>query len=447
MTKIKKWILILCVMAIIITIILAIYKNTIKKNSGVDEKGDNYNFVPETSIQPVRIRNNYYVVKTCVTKFYLYYASIFDVEDGYEIIDDETKKSIEVQKQEGINAVYSILDKEYIKQKDITKENLEEKLPNINSVQINFIDIYVSEKDEIMSMYFVYGNLIDKKTKEISNFSLMVKIDAKEEIFSVFLQDYMQEKYNNINIGDNINIEIEKNIEKNYYNIYEYKHITDETYVTDLFNQYKMELLNNRKLAYSRLDEEYRIKKFETFENFEMYIKDNIKEIVAIQSNQYQKTKTDQYTQYVFADQGGKYYIFRETSPMKYTVILDTYTIDIPEFIEKYDNANEKEKAALNIQKFISALNDRDYEYAYNCLAEQFKVNNFSTQESFEQYIQEKMFTQNEFEFTQFNNEGEIYIFSLKLTDATGADEKEVVMQIIMQLGDDRSFAMSFNIS
>ena len=38
---------------------------------------------------------------------------------------------------------------------------------------------------------------------------------------------------------------------------------------------------------------------------------------------------------------------------MKYTVILDTYTIDLPEYIEKYNKANDQQKTAYCINKFM----------------------------------------------------------------------------------------------
>ena len=53
----------------------------------------------------------------------------------------------------------------------------------------------------------------------------------------------------------------------------------------------------------------------------------------------YKIDKNNDYTQYVLIDNLENYYIFRETSVMDYTVILDTYTIDLPEFLEKYENA------------------------------------------------------------------------------------------------------------
>ena len=101
---------------------------------------------------------------------------------------------------------------------------------------------------------------------------------------------------------------------------------------------------------------------------------------------QYQVTEEDGYTQYLLVDQNGKYYIANETAVMKYTTLLDTYTVDLPQFTESYNSANDSRKAGLNLQKVVDAINNNDYEYVYNKLDETFKSNNFPTLESFEQY-------------------------------------------------------------
>lgn len=57
--------------------------------------------------------------------------------------------------------------------------------------------------------------------------------------------------------------------------------------------------------------------------------------------------------QYICVDQTGKYLIFKEKSIMDYEIILDTYTIDLPEFVEQYNSSSEDKKVQFNIQKFL----------------------------------------------------------------------------------------------
>jgi hypothetical protein len=52
---------------------------------------------------------------------------------------------------------------------------------------------------------------------------------------------------------------------------------------------------------------------------------------------------------------------------MDYKLILDEYTIDLPEFTEKYKKAAPQEKVGMNIEKIISAINNKDYgKYRFN---------------------------------------------------------------------------------
>ena len=64
---------------------------------------------------------------------------------------------------------------------------------------------------------------------------------------------------------------------------------------------------------------------------------------------------------YVCKDGKDNFYIFNVNKVLDYTVVLDTYTVDLPEFTEKYNKVNAQEKVALNINKVITALNNKDY--------------------------------------------------------------------------------------
>ena len=81
---------------------------------------------------------------------------------------------------------------------------------------------------------------------------------------------------------------------------------------------------------------------------------------------------------YFCIDQNNNYYIFDQKSIMNFELILDSYTIDLPEFIEVYYVAEAPEKVALNIQKTFDALNCKDYNYVYSKLSEGFKKNYFN---------------------------------------------------------------------
>ena len=45
---------------------------------------------------------------------------------------------------------------------------------------------------------------------------------------------------------------------------------------------------------------------------------------------------------------------------MDFDVILDVYTVEIPELTEQYNNSTDAEKVLMNIQKVFYAINDGD---------------------------------------------------------------------------------------
>lgn len=90
-------------------------------------------------------------------------------------------------------------------------------------------------------------------------------------------------------------------------------------------------------------------------------------------SKKYKVNELEDYTQYVCIDNHGKYCIFRNRTSIDKDIILDTYTIDLPEFIEKYNKAKPEEKVGMNIERFVNAINDKDYKYGYGLLMKYLK--------------------------------------------------------------------------
>ena len=188
-----------------------------------------------------------------------------------------------------------------------------------------------------------------KTDGKIENFRLIVKLDLVNKTFTIIPSDMASQEYSEISIGDTININCPETIEKNDNNMFNFEIIKDEEYVKNLITQFKDEVMHNTELIYNKLDEKYRLKKFTDKQEFNNFIKNHLRQYVAMTVQNYQKTQAEGYTQYVITDKNGANYIFRETAPMKYTLILDTYTIEIPEFTKKYNASNTQEKVILNL--------------------------------------------------------------------------------------------------
>lgn len=447
MTKLKKIILFIIILIIIIISIIfcIIHFNKGEVLYNIDENGttdEEANYI-NTKIQLVNSRNDYYAVKQCVEKFYLYYGYIFDddtVNENLSDVDGYDDGNTNVySKEECINNVYKMLDKDYIDYKNITLNNLVEKVDNIKSSDVDINEMYVSQKNVNVSIYIVNGRLKENTTDEMSDFELMVKLDAVNKTFTVFLGDYIDEKYSDIKIGDEININVESLIEKNEINIYDYKNITDENYIRGLLLKYQNEVLFDEETAYNNLDEEYRKKRFGSLDNFKEYAKNNIIRNVKLKLVKYQINNYDDYTEYVCLDNDGNYYIFNEKSVMNYNLLLDTYTVNVPQFVKKYENGDNQLKVGMNIDKILSAIKENDYNYIYNKLDDTYKNNNFNTVEELKNYIQ-SVFVSNNVSYDEFKDLGGVYTYKLLI------DDNNSNITVIMKLLDNDDFVMSFEI-
>lgn len=251
--------------------------------------------------------------------------------------------------------------------------------------------------------------------------------------------------------------DLDKNVimGKNAYNEFEFATVTEEELITKYLEDYKKKALDYPEEAYNSLDILYRNNRFGSIDNYKKYIEEKREIIANLQLTKYLINSYDDYEEYICVDQYDSYYIFRATAVMQYTLILDTYTIDLPEFTEKYNKASEQEKVALNINKVITALNEKDYKYIYSKLADSFKNNYFKDEESLKEYLVNNLFDKNIVEFEEFAREGTLYTYKIKLTKIISEDEKEKYygknapmeyVNVVMQLNEGTDFVMSFSI-
>ncbi len=235
-------------------------------------------------------------------------------------------------------------------------------------------------------------------------------------------------------------------IERYDYNQYITKVIADQDMVNIYFNDYRYYAIYHPEEAYNLLDEEYREKKFGNLETFQAYINQNMDQIFTSSIDSFTVSNWDGGKQYIAIDKEGKYYIFQENVVMDYSVILDTYTVDLPEFLEEYNTTTEEEKVAMNIQRVFSAINDGDYRYVFEKLDETFKNNNFPTQEDFENYMKNNFFQNNEIELSKTESQGNIYLYEIIISDATGQSTNTITKTFVMQLQEGTDFVMSFSV-
>ena len=211
----------------------------------------------------------------------------------------------------------------------------------------------------------------------------------------------------------------------------------------------KTDLMYNIEEAYEKLNIEYKQAKFPTLESFQEYVEENRDRINSITISSYQRFAREdgkEGYQLVVIDTNKNYYIFNVTAVMQYDVLLDVYTVDIPMFIEQYNSATDAEKAALNLQKVFSAINNKDYQYVYNKLDSTFKQNNFPTLADFETYAENTFYDNNSVGYTNYQTSGDLHIFELNITDKSNPTSSAITKNFIMQLLDGTDFVMSFSV-
>ena len=157
----------------------------------------------------------------------------------------------------------------------------------------------------------------------------------------------------------------------------------------------------------------------------------------------YNKKEVNGKTEYICLDEKGKYYIFTKDNIVNYNVILDTYTIDLPEFLEKYNSNKGEIKVGLNLQKIFDAIKNEDYKFVYNKLDETFRKNNFKTEEDFVKYA-EQNFANCEFKYSSCEKTNTLYVAKVKITKNNGETKAK---EFIMKLQEGTDFVMSFNVN
>lgn len=452
MKQIKKYIIIsICIIAIlIIAIIITNILGEFLNNSNSEKVDNNIEKIEEIDISVVKDISEYATIERIVNT---YNSAINQLDANLDAMmvkqqDNNEREKIKNQYHEtGKKTLENILEKKYVSKNNWENElliysNNKFYIKEMKKANVNNINVYL--------IVITYG--------EENNTEIIVFDDIYNNTFSILPSEYLSNK----NIDENNlvkvieELDIEK-ISKNDYNGVTKFDLTNEQISIKYYYDYLNLLRNDVDKLYSILDNEYREKRFESLETFKDYINNNKEKLEKAILSNYQVKNRDGYTEYMCVDEDGKYYIFNATAAMQYTLILDTYTVDLPEFTEKYNKASEQEKVALNINKVITALNAQDYKYIYSKLADSFKSNYFANEEALKEYLVNNLFENNDVEFEEFSKEGTLYTYEIKVTKILSEEEKKnekyygknapmEYMNVVMQLNEGTDFVMSFSI-
>ena len=432
--------IIICIIAILIFIIIMILcalfyiKSINEENNNNTQSIDENEYIDgELEGKEVEIESNRTLSKLITKNDY------YTLIECTKIYQDAINNLIDNNNQENQQKLLNILDDEYIQQENVT--NL-----NYTKSEMYIDEILKTQLSNKVSAYYINGKLRNTNDSQISEYDMILKIDFGNNTFSVYPYEYIiNNQMQQLSENSVINISIVQEITDKVDNKFQDQTNRYRTITIPYFEKMKSDLLYDQENIYNLLDDEYKEKKFGNIDSFKNYIELNRETFSNMEIQKYARYYYDGYTQYVALDNFGNYYIFNETSTMNYKILLDTYTINQPEFIEKYDSASDVEKAGYNIDKFITAINTKDYNYAYNHLAQSFKQNNFTTLESFINYVQNNFYSKNNYEIKNGTKEGDYYVYTVNITDAEQDTSKLVQKNFIVNIKDNREFELSFN--
>ena len=459
MNTIKKVIIaLIIIIIIIITAIAIIFFNKGENPISGDSMTVEESFNKVNKLAKIENKSEWLDVQNCLNQYSSYSDNlrlVNEAEKNGGNITEQNKEYYEKIKEQLID-ITPIFVQEELK---ITKENSYEKI-GIKDEVIRINNIYKSvqtysttayEESSSIYAYLVEGVLINKNNYQKRDLRLILLIDYVNNTFSIIPNEYIELK--NIDLSENANIQLydEEEIEINNSNTFSPSTATNEEICQKYFVDFKSNLIYDIDFAYNCLDKEYREKRFGTFEGFQNFVKQNIKEINLSQFKQYLVDQHEDYTEYVCRDQYQNLYIFKETAPMEFTLTLDTYTLPNDVFTEEYNKSDENMKVMMNIDKWRQMLNNRDYNAAYNVLDETFKQNNFDSVEKFEEYMRNNLPLHYKIKFGDFSNQGQNYVQQITLSDITddsqNLDETAVTKTIIMKIDENsEDFVMSFDI-
>lgn len=441
MKKIKVIIVILVILIIFVIVMLNIVNKGRVKNN--DSNTAIHDVIGGTSIYKLNLRlednkKRYNSIENIINNYFLYLN-----EENQNLGDNITVEDY----------LCYILNDSYIKENNITKENVWEFVRPFEKNKEPMIDeMYVIETSDYFVEY-VQVTLYDKEQLDYRNkynfeyefnkIDVYYRIDVDSLNSTYSIQPVEKSEFESKSIAGDTKIIIEKN---GYNSISFSNNLTDAAMCMKYLSNYKEKMRYDVESAYEVLDKEYREKRFGSLEEYKGYILENKDWLDFISVDKYQSNYKEDYKEYVCLDKNGNYYIFEETGIMQYTLKLDTYTLESEKFTIEYNKADEQNKVMMNIDKFINMINNKDYKNLYALLADSFKNNYFKTEEDYKEYIKSNFFKYNEETYIYYEKENNIHSYEIQIKDKSEKDDKIITKKIIMQLKEGTDFVMAFNV-
>ena len=442
----RRTIIIVCVVVILLIIlILNLTKNedSVSEDNTIEYKEEYASTIGKT-FRKIDDFSMYYTAKNIIKNYITYFENVnSDVTVEVGRVEMTEKEIRDYQIQEGIKAIDCLFDKEYKESKNIDRNEIisfvaQYKNNNsTNSYKIEFDEIYIAEITDDKKVLLVYSKVNNK------DFNCMIKVDLMNKRYSIFYEDFMKKEKYTKDRTDEVKLD-DSNIEQNDYNTFIYSSSNNQSIAIQYFSDLKEKMKNDRKMLYDILDKEYKEKRFDNYEKFYNYLNNLNERIDRLDISKFKFLDN----RIKIIDNYNNMYTFEIGDFMKYSIVMDDYTIEDNEFNEIYDKLSDANKVSVNIEKFIKMLNLKDYESAYKLLDSNFKKNNYPSIEAFKKYVEKNLYGYSKITTVNNSNKtGNYYITSLDLEDGESENIRKKQITIIMQLLEGTDFVMSFSMN
>ena len=433
------------VVILLIILILNLTKNedSVSEDNTIEYKEEYASTIGKT-FRKIDDFSMYYTAKNIIKNYITYFENVnSDVTVEVGRVEMTEKEIRDYQIQEGIKAIDCLFDKEYKESKNIDRNEIisfvaQYKNNNsTNSYKIEFDEIYIAEITDDKKVLLVYSKVNNK------DFNCMIKVDLMNKRYSIFYEDFMKKEKYTKDRTDEVKLD-DSNIEQNDYNTFIYSSSNNQSIAIQYFSDLKEKMKNDRKMLYDILDKEYKEKRFDNYEKFYNYLNNLNERIDRLDISKFKFLDN----RIKIIDNYNNMYTFEIGDFMKYSIVMDDYTIEDNEFNEIYDKLSDANKVSVNIEKFIKMLNLKDYESAYKLLDSNFKKNNYPSIEAFKKYVEKNLFDYSKITTVNNSNKtGNYYITSLDLEDGESENIRKKQITIIMQLLEGTDFVMSFSMN
>lgn len=106
----------------------------------------------------------------------------------------------------------------------------------------------------------------------------------------------------------------------------------------------------------------------------------------------------------------------------------------------------ERDRMEYYVKSFVNAVENKEYEEAYDMLYEDFKKNYFPTLNDFEEYTQNTFPTLCSIDYTNIERNGDVYVLWITLSDSLAGKDSAVEMNFVVQENDLNDFVLSFTV-